>query len=456
MAEAPGLAARRAALAALQAVDEDGTWSNRAVPAAIGDLAEVRDRGFAAHLAYETLRWEGTLDAALSLVCARPLAEVERPLHRVLRLGAVQLLISDVPDRAAVDTSVALAREQVPRGRAQGAGGFVNGVLRGLARRRHELPWPSVEDDPVAHLALTTGHPDWIVAELLERYDVERTRAILVADDVAPGVTLRAVGDRQGLIEELQAEGLEAVAGEVDEAVRVPGADPRQLEAVAAGRAVPQDEASMRVAHASGVRPGRSVLDLCAGPGGKTTHLARLAGAIRDGSAGRDADAPPVVAVELHPHRAQLVRDAAKRQGVAVDVRVGDATDAPLASEETFDVVLVDAPCTGLGTGRRRPEVRWRRTPGEMEDLAALQRSLLPAAAARVAPGGQLTYAVCTWTAAETERVADAFEAGDAARGFTPTGRRQLLPDHDDTDGMFIATWYRDGRDEDGVARSTR
>ncbi len=445
MGDAAGLAARRAALTALRAVDEDGTWSNRAVPAAIADLADARDRGFAAHLAYETLRWEGTLDAALSLVCSRPLAEVERPVHRVLRLGAVQLLVSDVPDRAAVDTSVALAREQVPRGRAKGAGGFVNGVLRALARQRHDLPWPSREDDPVAHLALTTGHPDWIVAELLERYDVERTRAILVADDVAPGVTLRAVGDRQTLIEELRAEGLEAVVGEVDEAVRVPGADPRRLDAVAAGRAVPQDEASMRVAHASGVRPGSSVLDLCAGPGGKATHLARLAGAVRGEPGPGGADEPPVVAVELHPHRAQLIRDAARSQRVAIDVRVGDATEPPLSPGETFDVVLVDAPCTGLGTGRRRPEVRWRRTPDDVDDLAALQRSLLSAAAARVAPGGQLTYAVCTWTGAETDGVADAFEASPAATGFTATGRRQLLPDRDDTDGMFIATWRRDG-----------
>ena len=423
--------ARRAALVALTAVEEDDAYANLAVPVAVDRLDEARDRAFASHLAYDTLRWHGTLDWALQQVLSRPLEAVEPDLRRILRLGALQLLRTSVPSRAAVSTSVALAREAVPGRRAQGAGGFVNGVLRNLDRRRDELPWPDPADDPVAALALSTAHPAWIVSDLLHRYGLDRTRAILEADDASPGVTLRATGDRDALVAELVAADLDARPGALAEAVRVPGADPRRLAAVREGRAAVQDEASMQVAHATGTTAGDRVLDLCAGPGGKTAHLAALAG-----PTGR------VVAVELHGHRARLVEEAAARLGVEVDVHVGDATRPPLPADDHYDRVLLDAPCTGLGTGRRRPEVRWRRQPADATELAKIQRRLLDAAAERVVPGGTLTYAVCTWTVVETDQISAWFDAAHGS-GFEPGERRQLLPDVDDTDGMYIATWRR-------------
>lgn len=423
-----GLPARRAALRALAAVDERGTWSNLAVPDAVGSLDEARDRAFASHLAYDTLRWEGTLDWALGHHVRRPLGEVEAPLRRILRLGALQLLRTEVPPRAAVSTSVALAREAVPSARQKGAGGFVNGVLRALDRGIAELPWPDAATEPEDHLARTTAHPRWVVADLLARFPAQRVATILEADDVPPGVTLRATGDRDALVAELCGEGIDARPGALPESVRAPGADPRRLAAVRDGRAVVQDEASMQVARATGAGPGARVLDLCAGPGGKTSHLADLVG-----PEGR------VVAVELHPHRARLVERAAAERGVEVDVRVGDATAPPLEDAERFDVVLLDAPCTGLGTGRRRPEIRWRRRAEDVDELAGLQRRLLAAAIDRLAPGGRLTYSVCTWTAGETDDVAAWVDA--TAEHLVPEPRRQLLPDRDDTDGMFIATW---------------
>ncbi len=428
---AEGLPARRAALRALRRVDEDGAWSNRVVPTAVRDLPAVRDRAFAAHLAYDTLRWQGTLDWALDTVLNRPLDEVEAPVRRVLRLGALQLLRTEVPPRAAVHTSAELARQQVPPGRADGAAGFVNGVLRALARRREQLPWPDPDADPVGHLALTTGHRPWSVTDLLGRYDRDRTARILHADNDPPGVTLRAVGDRDALLDELAVEGLDPVPGRLPEAVRAPGADPRRLAAVAEGRAVPQDEASMRVVRATRAGPGDRVLDLCAGPGGKSTALAARVG--RDGR---------VVAVESHPRRAELIREAAARQGVDVEVVVGDAAAPPVPTGSRFDVVLLDAPCTGLGTGRRRPEIRWRATPDDATELAALQSRLLAAAATFVRPGGRLTYSVCTWTVAETVAVAEQFDTAPFG-GFEPEQRMQLLPDVDGTDGMFVATWLR-------------
>ncbi|MTV25591.1 methyltransferase domain-containing protein [Nitriliruptoraceae bacterium ZYF776] len=425
-----GLAARRAALTALRAVDEDGAWSNLAVPDAVRSLPEVRDRAFASHLAYDTLRFEGTLDWLLGLVLSRPLDDVEPALVRVLRLGALQLLRTEVPRHAAVSTSVTLAGEAVPRARAKGAGGFVNGVLRNLATRTEAPPWPDPDADPVGHLALTTAHPRWIVTDLLARFAHERVAAILHADDEPPGLTLRAVDDREAVLAELAEAGVEARPGDGPHAIRAPGADPRRLTAVGVGRAVPQDEASQRVVLATGVQPGERILDLCAGPGGKTTYLAQLAGP--DGE---------VTAVELHPHRAEMVRTAARRQGHEVTVHVGDAGAPPLPADARFDRVLLDAPCTGIGTGRRRPEVRWRRTREDADRLATVQRRLLLAAADRVAPGGRLTYAVCTWTAAETDAVARHLDG--ARPDLVPGERVQLLPDVDGTDGMYVATWDR-------------
>jgi 16S rRNA (cytosine967-C5)-methyltransferase len=425
-----GLPARRAALAALRAVDEDAAYSNLAVPAAVAHLPEARDRAFASHLAYDTLRWEGTLDRALGQVVDRPLDGVEPALRRILRLGALQLLRTGVPTRAAVATSVDLAREAVPGRRSGGAAGFVNGVLRGLDRRASGLRWPDPATDPVAHLVVATAHPAWIVREVVDRLGVDEARRALEADNDPPGLTLRAVGERDALIAELVAAGVAAEPGRwAPEAVLAGGADPRRLAAVAEGRAVPQDEASMLVVHATRVAPGHRVLDLCAGPGGKATHLAGLAGA-----SGR------VTAVELHPHRAELIRQAAATLGVTVDVRVGDGTDPPV--EGRFDTVLVDAPCTGLGVGRRRPEVRWRRSPGDAAALAGLQARLVDAVARHVRPGGHLTYAACTWTREETVAVTEGLlERSDGE--LTLVDQVQRWPHRDGTDGMYHAVFRR-------------
>lgn len=424
----PGLAARTVALRAIARVEDDGAYSTHVVPQLVDALVDDRDRRLASYLAYDTLRWRGTLDWILGGVVTRPLDAVEPPLQRILRLGLLQLWRMRIPDRAAVSTSVDLARRAVPLRRADGAAKFVNGVLRNAARNLDALPWPDRGTDLVEHLALATGHPAWIVEDLLRQHPAEDVEAVLHADNDSPGLTLRAVGDRDALVAELRDAGYDAEpTRQAVEGVRVPGADPRRLAAVREGRAVPQDEASMLVVHAFDVQRGASVIDLCAGPGGKTSHLATAVGA--EGS---------VTAVELHAHRAAQIRDVTTRLDQTVDVVVGDARTADLPTG--VDGVLVDAPCTGLGVGRRRPEVRWRRRPQDTVELADLQVQLLTRAVDLVRDRGSLTYAVCTWTAAETSGVTSRIE-----RSFPDVLHRelarQLLPSTDGTDGMYVVRW---------------
>ncbi|MEX2324946.1 MAG: transcription antitermination factor NusB [Nitriliruptoraceae bacterium] len=416
---------RRCAYAAITAVERDGAWSTTAINDAVDTLADARDRRFAAHLAYDTIRWQGPLDVVLGFALERPINRVEPALRRVLHLGLHQLLHMRVEAHAAVDTSVELAKTVVPRKRARAAAAFVNGVLRNVGRHPEWSQPPDEVLDSAGHLAYVTAHPVWIVDELLNRFDRQRVCDILVADNDAPGVTLRAVGHRDELIEQLRLAGHDAQPGRSEYAIRVPGADPRRLRAVATGQAVVQDEASMRVVEALGLRPGDRILDLCAGPGGKAAYAAQLA-----------QPGGTVVAVEFHHHRATLIEQLARRLNVPIEVHTGDARTWD-GSGGPFDIVLVDAPCTGLGTGRRRPEVRWRRTPGDITALAQLQHELLDAASRQVRSGGRLGYAVCTWTAAETVEVIDRFTQSHPR--FAIQHQRQLWPDLDGTDGMFFA-----------------
>jgi 16S rRNA (cytosine967-C5)-methyltransferase len=440
-----GVGSRVAAYRAVRRVHAEGAWSAPAVDRALrGSDLDARDRAFAANLAYETLRWEGTLDWALARMSNRPLRDLDPEVLDVLRIGAWQLLQGRLPDRAAVGTTVDVAKAEI----GPHVGGFVNGTLRSLARQRDDLPWPTGDGDDAVGLRLS--YPSWVVAEARARFG-DRALAVLEAGNDSPGVTLRATGDRDALIAELAAAGHDATPGRhAPQAVRVPGADPGRLAAVAEGRAVVQDESSMVVAGA--VMDGLGVdaplvLDACAGPGGKTTHLAQLGAR--------------VVATELRPVRARLVAEAAARMapgtgGERVHVVAADALAPPLAAG-TFDAALVDAPCTGLGVLRRRPELRWARNLGDPARLAALQLSIVDRVATLVRPGGRLVYSACTFTVAETQQVAeqliavsgdrlaldDAVDLGGAGSSLPGDPGIQLAPDADETDGMYVLVLRR-------------
>jgi 16S rRNA (cytosine967-C5)-methyltransferase len=412
---------------------EGGAFANVALPAALrGSRLDLRSRAQVTEWVYGTVRWQRTLDHFLAPCVDRPLAKLDPPVRAGLRLGAYQLWSGVAPHAAVGETVTAMARVS-PR-----AKGFVNGVLRSLAAV--ELPWPTPGGDDVTSVGIRTSVPDWIVSLLFDDLGESDAVGVLESMNEPPEVTLRInpLRSTPAAVEaELRTAGANVTPGElVDGSLLVHGAgDIGALPAVRDGRATPQDQSSQAVAVAVGARPGERVLEIGAAPGGKATALAEAM-----------ADAGLVVAVDVHPARTGMVGAAARRLGLAhVAPVVADGVRVPLRPAG-FDRVLLDAPCSGLGVLRRRPEARWRLRPEAVEELAALQRVLLVEAATALRPGGRLVYSVCTLSRAETVGVDE--WAAAALPEFTvadppgppwlPVGRgARLLPDAVGTDGMY-------------------
>jgi 16S rRNA (cytosine967-C5)-methyltransferase len=442
--------ARRVAFDVVHAVSTDDAYANLVLP---GRLRAARlspaDAGFATELTYGTLRGRGFYDAVIARATGREVGRIDPPVLDVLRLGAHQLLALGTPPHAAVDESVRLAREV---GSARAAG-FVNAALRRVSERdvdRWRAELSRGVDDPDALLAIRYAHPEWVVRALREALAAEGREAeldaLLAADNAAPRVTLVALPGLADTPDDDRNErtafsplGLRAAAGD-------PGADP----AVAAGVVRVQDEGSQLAALAlSRVRPaepGERWLDLCAGPGGKAALLAAEARAV----------GAVFTANEVMPARADLVRRALTPVDPGIQVRVGDGRTIASDLREPFDRILVDAPCTGLGALRRRPEARWRKTADDVAPLATLQAELLAAALDATAPGGVVAYVTCSPHLAETRAVVDAVLGArdDATAIDTPAvlaqitrtpldlGDRgtavQLWPHRQTSDAMFI------------------
>jgi 16S rRNA (cytosine967-C5)-methyltransferase len=425
-----------AAYELLRTVAEQDAYANLVLPRLL-ETHRVggRDAALATELGYGTLRALGTLDDILGRCVDRALSDVEPAVLDLLRLGAYQALRTRVPPHAAVATTVDLAHA-VGHGRAAG---FVNAVLRrvvvyGWDAWAAELTAGASENRV---LAVRTAHPEWIVEAFARALggDRDETERALAADDERPRTHLVAWPGRS-----TRDELLAAVAGEPGPyspyAVRMSGGDPAAVPAVRERRAGVQDEGSQLCALALASAPldGRDErwLDLCAGPGGKAALLAAL-GAERGAR---------LTANELREHRAELVRRVTEPW--AVEVRVGDARRFP-ASDGGYDRVLLDAPCSGLGALRRRPEARWRRRAEDVPGLVALQRQLLAAALRLVRPGGVVAYVTCSPHPAETAEVVAGQPLLDARAAFLGVGRLgdgptvQLWPHRHGTDAMFCA-----------------
>lgn len=402
----------------------DGAYADRAFRA---EAARARltggDRAFAQHLAYGTVQRRMTLDYVIATLADRPLARLDPPLLDALRIGIYQLVfMGSVPDHAAVAESVELAKE------ARGAGHrMANAVLRRATREAPALI-AGLRDDTPENAAILHSHPGWIVQLWWDTLGREETLALLARDNEAAEDALRVnelVATTAAVADELARASVAA-----DPVPDLPEAlvlrSPMDIEGsdlFRSGAVTPQSRASMLPARALDLRPGEDVLDMCAAPGTKTTHIAALMG-----------DRGRIVAVERNPARADALRENCARMHVeSVEVVVEDAR----AMTGAFDRVLLDAPCSNLGTLAARPDARWRRTPEQVDELAALQSQLLDAAAGCLRPGGTLVYSVCTISRREgEEQVADVAKRHSELR---VASTRQTLPHRDGTDGFFIA-----------------
>jgi 16S rRNA (cytosine967-C5)-methyltransferase len=421
--------ARSVALEAVRRVTDEGAYSSRLIPALLSrsGLSE-RDRALATELAFGTLRRLPGLDRAIGLRSSRPIARMTPGARAVLRLGAYQIAFTRIPPHAAVGESVGLA---APRER-----GFVNAILRRLAD--DPPPPPTGEED--GDVSARTGLAPWAVREL----------RVLLGDDAE--LAAEALSERgwlslrtntcrtsvSALSEALRAEGLDPRPAPLHpDCLLLDGGDPQRLAGFADGWFAVQDQASAFVVSALDPQPGDRVFDACAAPGGKACHIACLVGA-----------SGVVVASDVHPERASLVRRTAERLGVRVLTLAQDATAPALRSG--FDRVLVDAPCSGIGSARRRPELLWRPQRAELSRLAKLQVHIAAAAADALLPGGRLVYSVCTFPRAETDAVCDALvrhrpelEPASIDGPDGPATRLRLWPHRHGSDGMFVAAFTK-------------
>ncbi len=449
--------ARRVAFDVLRAVSESDAYANLLLPQTITEAALApQDAALATELTYGTLRRQGTYDAIIATAAGRSIDQIDSAALDALRLATHQLLATRVAPHAAVNESVNLVADELGRGPA----GFANAVLRRISRDtpgqwQERIEQAARSDDE--RLGLRTAHPVWIIRAMRRALAAEgrvsELEDLLEADNASPEVTLVAL---PGL-----AEVEEPRRPYASTAFGSPGGDPQTVLRASGGRVRVQDEGSQLVALAltavKPITPGERWLDLCAGPGGKTALLAAIA---------RENDVL-LEANEVVPARAGLVRGALKAVPGEVTVHVRDGRDLVAANPDRFDRILVDAPCTGLGALRRRPEARWRKSPDDVAELADLQAGLLAGALDAVVPGGVVAYVTCSPHLAETSgivaevlRTRDDVTELDAAAVLSSvaqspldlagdgTGRAQLWPHRHGTDAMFLALLQRNPNGE--------
>ncbi len=400
MTSRPTDSPRRAAYEILLRVDE-GAYADLVLDSVLNrSQLDGRDRGLVTELVYGVLRLRGRLDYALEPFSDRPLKRLQPDLLRLLRLGAYQLLELDrVPAHAAVNSSVELARDIGQ----EKATGLINGVLRALERGIDGIDWPEPENIR-RYLQHVCSMPVWLSKEVMRILPNTEARALGEALTTAAPQSLRVNSiktDRNSLLDALSAGGHQVhPCHYTADGIVIERRGDGQLPGDTEGWYQVQDEASMLIAHLLDAQPGQQILDCCAAPGGKTTHLAALT-----------ANQSEIVALDKHPQRVELIRQGALRLGCnCIKARDWDLSTPPdFLEPQSFDRVLLDAPCSGLGVLRRNPESRWNKSAVNIRELAKIQPQLLTNVAPLVRPGGKLLYSVCTFTALETDEVVNRF-----------------------------------------------
>lgn len=437
---------RSRALQVLLAVEGQGAYSNLALKQATRGCTS-EEAAFVKQLVFGTLTYQISLDYLLQLCLDRSLQKLTAPVRNILRMGAFQLLYLHVPDHAAVSESVNLARRYGHKGVA----GLVNAVLRRLAREAAALPWPE-SDDPAYDLSIRYSHPLWMVRRWLQRFGPEETAAFCQANNEPPGVDLRVNRLRTttaDLLTELAKNGLTAQASDrVPDCIHLPsGGNAVDTAAFQEGRCTVQGAASTLVGHVVAPQRGELAYDLCAAPGGKTTHLAELMD-----------DTGTVVGVDVHPERLKLVVRAAERLGLtSIQTKSLNSAEIQHQAWQKAERVLLDAPCSGLGVIRRKADIRLQREAVDIDHLAVTQATLLRAASEMVKPGGVLVYSVCSTEPEETTAITDSFLADNP--DFKPAEWPAELPAHlhsEVKEGSLFTYPHRHGLDGFYICRLER
>ena len=418
-------AARRAAIDALRDIDTIPIDLGEAVARARQGLHDERDRALLLEIVSGTLRMRGALDYQIAMRTQRPLHKLDEAVLRVLRAGAFQLLhLSRLPAAAVINDSVELTR----RAGKSSAAGLVNAVLRRLSRERDSLTWP---DDP----AVVHSHPKWLVDRWRGRFGDEAALAWLQFNNRPAALCLavnRQQTTREAVARELAATGvITEPTSRSPHGLLVIDGHPLAHAAFAEGRVLVQDEASQLIAQLVEAPVSATVLDLCASPGGKTLHLSAGVG-----------PTGVVIATDVRPRRVRMLRRTIDRCRLTNTRLVLVPADGPLPfRDEAFDAILIDAPCSGLGTVRRDPDIKWKRIPDDLPRFAAAQRRLLDRAAPLTRRGGRLIYSTCSSEPEENEEVVEAFLRDH--RGFRLERTHQTLPFRDGLEAFFGAVLRR-------------
>ncbi|WP_424162488.1 16S rRNA (cytosine(967)-C(5))-methyltransferase RsmB [Bacillus amyloliquefaciens] len=441
---------RELALEALEKLEQNQAYSNLLLTSVIKtNTLSDQDRGLLTELVYGTLQNKIALDYMLKPFIRKP-NKVKPWVIQLLRLSAYQMeYLEKIPDRAAIHEAVEIAKKRGHKGIAS----FVNGILRSL--QREGAPSFAEIEDPVLRLSTETSHPEWLVKEWVEAYGFEAAEKICRIHLVPPKQTLRVnriKADKETLLNEMENAGLEAEAGDLSpDAIKLLKGSIASTEFFQNGQVSIQDESSMLVARALDPKPGETVLDACAAPGGKSAHIAELMQ--NEGS---------LTSLDLHRHKVKLIQEGAERLGLTIiNAQTMDARKAGDAfGAERFDRILVDAPCSGFGVIRRKPDMKYTKTPEDSRRLSEIQLGILREIAPLVKKGGTLVYSTCTMDRTENEEVMHAFiqehpefepdlslekRLPEKARPFVQDGSLQILPHYFGTDGFFISSMRKKG-----------
>jgi 16S rRNA (cytosine967-C5)-methyltransferase len=431
---------RQAACAVLLRIQKEGCYADQLMDRELssGKLSGP-DRGLFAELVFGVLRRQGTLDHILSGLLAQPLARQEPQVLIFLRLGLYQLLYLDrIPESAAVNESVNLAKQILPR-----ASGLVNAVLRNYLRHKDSVTFPDPVAAPAAYIAARHSHPAWLVKLWFSQLGEAETELLAEASSCQPPLTLRAntlATTRSDLLDKFAANGITATPCRfspfglmVEGRHHIPG-----LPGFREGLFVVQDEASQMAGILLDPQPGERVLDTCAAPGGKATHLAQMMD-----------NRGELLAMDNSGSKLPLIQEAAQRLGITIiRTRAADLLQSGAFPADAFDRVLLDAPCSGLGVIRRNPEAKWRLTPEDVTRLAAVQKTMLKNAIRMLKPGGVLLYSTCSTTREENEAVVGDFLSRHPH--CVLENLNEIFPDYRELfteEGMFRAWPHRHGMD---------